>query len=185
MKKIEDYEVEKLNAVLELVKEEIKRNDLLYSKMLKETYNDDLIFEMSKSYDNKIRNLKKASLNPYFARIDFKADDAKVVEKICIGKTNIFDENSNIAVVDWRAPISSIYYDGKIEKTQYKCPDGIIEGDLLHKRQYTIEHAKLIDYNDIDITTNDQMLQDCLNENSDVRLKNIAIITKDYNESKK
>ena len=44
----------------------------------------------------------------------------------------------------------------------------------MHKRQYIIEQAKLIDYNDIDITTNDQMLQDCLNENSDVRLKNIV-----------
>ena len=142
--------------------------------MLKDTNDEDLIYQMSNTYSTKIKNLEKALISPYFARIEFKANDSKNAEKIYIGKTNIFDEDSNIAVVDWRAPISSVYYDGKIGKTQYKCPEGIIEGDLLHKRQYIIEEAKLIDYNDIDITTNDQMLQDCLNENSDVRLKNIV-----------
>lgn len=174
MKNLEKYEINKLEQVLKLVKEEIKKNNALYSRMLKDTHDEDLIYQMSNTYNNKIKNLEKALLNPYFARIDFKANDVNNAEKIYIGKTNIFDEDSSIAVVDWRAPISSIYYDGKIGKTQYKCPEGIIEGDLLHKRQYIIEDAKLIDYNDIDITTNDKMLQDCLNENSDVRLKNIV-----------
>ena len=59
-------------------------------------------------------------------------------------------------------------------RTDYTCPDGVIKGDLSLKRQYTIQDGELIDYNNIDITTNDQLLQNCLNENSDTRLKNIV-----------
>jgi len=56
---------------------------------------------------------------------------------------------------------------------EYECPDGIIKGDLSKKRVYTIENSILKDYQDIDITTNDEFLQECLNENSEARLKNI------------
>lgn len=103
--------------------------------------------------------------------MDFNTD--KTSEKIYIGKTNIFDEELNVAVADWRAPISSIYYDGRIGKTKYECPEGVVEGELKLKRVYTIEEGKLLEYNDIDVTTNDELLQDCLKENSDTRLKNI------------
>lgn len=174
MKKIENYEIERLKYVLNLVKEEIEKNNRMYSRMLENTEDEEVIYNMSRTYSTKIRNLEKSLLVPYFARIDFKADDEEKTEKLYIGKTNIFNEDSEIEVVDWRAPISSIYYDGQLGRTKYTCPDGVIEGDLSLKRQYTIQDGKLIDYNNIDITTNDQFLQNCLNENSDVRLKNIV-----------
>jgi len=60
-----------------------------------------------------------------------------------------------------------------LENVEYECPDGIIKGDLSKKRVYTIENSILKDYQDIDITTNDEFLQECLNENSEARLKNI------------
>ena len=60
-----------------------------------------------------------------------------------------------------------------MENVEYECPDGIIKGDLSKKRVYTIENSILKDYQDIDITTNDEFLQECLNENSEARLKNI------------
>lgn len=174
MKQLEEYELKNLKKIIRLVKEELQRNNILYNKMLQDVDDEEIIYSLSRRYNNKIKNLEKSLLTPYFARIDFKADDEVSGKRIYIGKTNVFDENSNIVVADWRAPISSIYYDGKIGRTQYECLEGIIKGELSLKREYTIENAKLIDYNDIDITTNDQVLQDCLNENSDVRLKNIV-----------
>lgn len=66
-----------------------------------------------------------------------------------------------------------MYYDGQIGKTEYICPEGVIEGELELKRVYTIENGKLLEFNDIDVTTNDDMLQECLKDNSDIRLKNI------------
>ena len=123
LKQLEKEEKEKLKVTIELVKEELIRNNKLYSKMLQDVEDEEVIYHMSKTYDTKIKNLERAVLTPYFARIDFKADDENEVEKIYIGKTNVFDENSNIAVADWRAPVSSIYYDGKLGKTEYRCPE--------------------------------------------------------------
>lgn len=174
MKKLEESEVKRLEYVLNLVKDEIAKNNKLYSKILQDTEDEEFIYNMSRTYDTKIKNLEKSLSTPYFARIDFKADDENELNKIYIGKTNVFNEKSDIEVVDWRAPISSIYYDGQVGRTEYFCPEGIIKGDLSLKRQYTIQAGTLIDYNDIDITTNDQLLQNCLNENSDTRLKNIV-----------
>ncbi len=169
-------EIKKLQEILILVEENLKRNDILYTNVLKTTEDEYLIGSLEQEFYTKEKSLKRARLNPYFARIDFKQDNLKQSnkEEIYIGKTTIFDDDSNVAVVDWRAPIASIYYDGKMGKTKYECPEGIIEGELSLKRQYTIENGKLINYRDVDITTNDEMLQDCLNEKSDKRLKNIV-----------
>lgn len=128
---------------------------------------------MSKIYSNKLKNLNNAVSVPYFARVDFKEDKQNNIQKIYIGKTGIFNDDYEVVVTDWRAPISSIYYDGQLGNVEYECPDGIIKGDLSKKRVYTIENSILKDYQDIDITTNDEFLQECLNENSEARLKNI------------
>lgn len=132
------------------------------------------LWNYGREYSTKIKNLKKATKEPYFARIDFKAEEQEEKEKIYIGRTNIFDENLNVVVADWRAPISSIYYDGQIGKVEYKVAEEIVKGELTLKRQYTIENGKLLGYNDIEVTTNDNLLQEALKEISDKRLKNIV-----------
>lgn len=166
-------EIKKVSDTIEIVKSNIEEYELLYSNLLKGNGDEQYIQNMSREYSNKLKNLRKSISVPYFARINFKEDKQNDIKKIYIGKTGIFDNNYEIVVTDWRAPISSIYYDGQLGKVQYECPDGIIEGDLSKKRVYTIENSILKDYQDIDITTNDKFLQDCLTENSDSRLKNI------------
>lgn len=166
-------EIKKVSDTIEIVKSNIEEYEVLYNNLLKGNGDEQYIQNMSREYSNKLKNLRKSISVPYFARIDFKEDKQNDIRKIYIGKTGIFDNNYEIVVTDWRAPISSIYYDGQLGKVQYECPDGIIEGDLSKKRVYTIENSILKDYQDIDITTNDKFLQDCLTENSDSRLKNI------------
>ena len=53
MKNLEKDEISKLEQVLKLVKEEIKKNNLLYSRMLKDTNDEDLIYQMSNTYSTK------------------------------------------------------------------------------------------------------------------------------------
>lgn len=160
-----------------------------------------------------MKNLEKALTNPYFARIEFKANDVKNAEKIYIGKTNIFDEDSNIAVVDWRAPISSIYYDGKIGRTQYECPEGIIEGDFKISEYVIYTHEEIMQIlsetlqrncvkESVEILSNIlqkrvqyihtngfeekiQNIENRINYLKSKGYKNITIITKDYEESNK
>ena len=64
----------------------------------------------------------------------------------------------NIITVDWRASISLLYYDSNIGECEYLALEGIIKGNLLLKRQYTIENSKLINFNDVDTVSNDELL---------------------------
>ncbi len=170
---IDKEEIKKVSDTIEIVKSNIEEYEILYSNLLKENADEQYIQNMSKEYSNKLKNLNKAISIPYFARIDFKENNANNERKIYIGKTGILNDKYDVIVTDWRAPIASIYYDGQLGKVKYECPDGIIKGDLSKKRVYTIENSILKDYQDIDITTNDEFLQECLNENSEARLKNI------------
>ena len=170
---IDKEEIKKVSDTIEIVKSNIEEYEILYSNLLKENADEQYIQNMSKIYSNKLKNLNNAVSVPYFARVDFKEDKQNNIQKIYIGKTGIFNDDYEVVVTDWRAPISSIYYDGQLGNVEYECPDGIIKGDLSKKRVYTIENSILKDYQDIDITTNDEFLQECLNENSEARLKNI------------
>lgn len=122
----------------------------------------------------KILDLQKIKNKPYFARIDFKANGEKL-EKLYIGKISILDSKTQEPIIiDWRAPISNLYYDGRIGKSSYTSPDGIIEGKISLKRQYFIEDQVLEKFSDIDLKTNDELLQVALSEKADDRLKNIV-----------
>lgn len=120
-----------------------------------------------------INNLESSHDNPYFARIDFTYDKDNKKVTIYIGKNGVTKDN-NIIVTDWRAPISSLYYDAEIGKCQYEAPMGLITGEMSLKRQFEIEKGELINYYDVDLVSNDALLQKYLNENNDSRLKSIV-----------
>ena len=88
---------------------------------------------LEKNYLGLIRARKK----PYFCRIDFRQDGSSEIEKLYIGKTSLsrVEDNSQL-IVDWRAPIASVYYDGRLGHVTYSSPSGTLGGELLLKRQY-------------------------------------------------
>lgn len=62
-------------------------------------------------------------------------------------------------VTDWRAPVANAYYENGLGKCSYPVPDGQqMEIELLLKRTYEIEDAKLIDYYDSEVVANDELL---------------------------
>ncbi len=128
-----------------------------------------------------IQNLENSRENPYFARIDFTYEDGKDVI-VYIGKNGV-SKNNDIVVTDWRAPISSLYYDGEVGKCKFETPKGTINGVMNLKRQYEIDNGNLIDYFDVSLVSNDALLQKYLNSNNDARLKSIvATIQKEQND---
>lgn len=134
---------------------------------------DDTKFEMVNVLKKKQELLKKDILKPYFARIDFVNRDN--VKDICyISKNGVINNDNEIITVDWRAPISTLYYDANIGKCTYESPSGNISGELLLKRQYEIDNSKLISYKDVDVVLNDDILKEYLDVNADNRLKNIV-----------
>ncbi|MGP4118113.1 RNA polymerase recycling motor HelD, partial [Levilactobacillus zymae] len=55
------------------------------------------------------KNLQKS---PYFGRIDIQDPGETDSESLYIGTASFVDDDQNFLVYDWRAPISSIYYNG-------------------------------------------------------------------------
>lgn len=140
-----------------------------------EQFNDLIINTvLQDNMKQKLKNLEKASAKPYFARVDFTEKDT-LRQGLYIGKMAVVrDEDNEPIVIDWRAPIANLYYEGRLGEASYSCPEGLISGEIHLKRQYTIEDASLQEIYDIDITTNDDFLQACLNSSKDNRLKDIV-----------
>ena len=122
----------------------------------------------------KITNIAKIKERPYFARIDFKDDKKQNKEKIYIGKIGVLDLDGNIVITDWRAPISTLYYDSNLGRVEYIAPEGIVKGDMSLKRQIIISNNKVIDIFDVDSVSDDELLKPYLGANADNRLKNIV-----------
>ena len=175
-------EIEYLSYTLNKFNEVIDDSKLKLSN-LKKLYpnNYDAMLEEKFRLESQINSVERAKSTPYFARIDFESKTNN--EKCYIGKLGVQDYDNNIITVDWRAPISSLYYDSNIGKCSYEAPDGLIEGNLTLKRQYTIENSKLINFNDVDTVSNDELLKPYLSVSADNRLKNIvSTIQREQNE---
>ena len=167
-----EEEINKLSDTLEKFDEVIEDSKLKLKNLRKLYSNDyDAMMDEKERLEREINSIKKAKNTPYFARIDFEGKN----KDICyIGKLGVSDYDNNIITVDWRAPISSLYYDSNIGECSYEAPEGLIEGILSLKRQYTIENSKLINFNDVDTVSNDELLKPYLSVSADNRLKNIV-----------
>ena len=174
-------EEKKLTKTRKLIDEEVKKSEDRLAEGFEEyDFDDDYKDEFMKAtlierYKQRIRNLKTIRPNPYFARVDFVENGSSKRDKFYLGKETVTDMKSlEQVVVDWRAPIADLYYEGRLGDAEYDCPEGIIKGEIKLKRQYVFKDGELDVLLDIDITTNDEMLQPFLSANSDTRLKNIV-----------
>ena len=147
-----------------------------YSSESSQSYIDLMIGSMLQDRaDVKLRNLFAARSKPYFARVDFQENEKLSSEKFYIGKMALIrEEDQELIIVDWRAPVSNLYYEERLGDAHYASPEGNVEGQLLVKRQFSINEGKLEEMFDIDITTNDEFLQASLGSSADNRLKEIV-----------
>lgn len=128
---------------------------------------------------NRLRDIRE---KPYFGRIDFVADGDDEALKLYIGLMSI-STNSNLYVVDWRAPVSELFYESGKGRASYEAPDGRISGEITLKRQYEIEKSELKDFYDVDINLFDEYLREVLSKTKGEKLENIAsTIQKEQNE---
>lgn len=136
-----------------------------------------------KHVSNRLNTLQKMLNNPYFGRIDFKEQGEKETEKVYIGISTLRDESGDdIIVYDWRAPISSVYYDYQPGPAEYKTPSGVIKGELLKKWQYLIRNGKLESMFDTSLTIGDEILKEVLGRGTDKYMNSIvATIQKEQN----
>ena len=115
LKKIEEVEIKIANTVENYEKQKKYYGDNYYglnkSGELSKLYSDISYLEESRdTLELKRKTLLTQSNSPYFARIDFSPNNSQKKEKMYIGISNVYN-GDNVLVIDWRAPIASMYYD--------------------------------------------------------------------------
>lgn len=133
-------------------------------------------FALGENVIDKRRRLSKILDIPYFGRIDFRpAKDKSQVSPIYIGIHTFYDfkQKKNL-IYDWRAPISSMFYDHELGEAFYFSPTGKINGTISLKRQYRIRKGKMEYMIESSITVHDDILQKELRSNADNKMKNIV-----------
>ena len=141
-------------------------------------------FALGESVINKRKRLTKILAIPYFGRIDFleKKENSKVMP-IYIGIHTFYDPESRATLIhDWRAPVSSMFYDHELGEAGYRSPSGEIKGVISLKRQYRIRGGKMEFMIESALTVHDDILQKELSSNADDKMKNIvATIQREQN----
>ncbi len=119
---------------------------------------------------------EKLKKSPYFARVDFTPDKTGKKQEIYIGLKTLQDpETYNTFVCDWRAPVSSLFYDDfGDDKPYFNAPSGEMYGSLTLKRQYKFENGELKSFFDSDVKIDDDILRDVLSENTHEHLRVIV-----------
>lgn len=128
------------------------------------------------------RLLLKLQDNPYFGRVDFVYSGENEAEALYIGLGNLSKGRLETLIYDWRAPISSMYYDFDIGRAYYEAPIGKIEGEIIQKRQLKIRKGVLEYALNSDFKVDDEILQKELSGSGSTKMRNIvATIQKEQN----
>lgn len=198
-------EEQNLELTLDLLSKEIlnyiqKRKDvadyiLEYRKKFIEEYRDDedkvmeyfdheryVKEEMYRTIDRKLAEFTKLKESPYFGKVNF--EDNGYAEQIYVGRYGLTPEGSfDAVIVDWRAPVASLFYKGTLGETSYKSPDGEVPVDILARRQIMVKKGKLEGFFDSDVDVKDDILQMILSSNAGEKLKDIVMtIQKEQDE---
>ncbi|MGN8944158.1 HelD family protein [Bariatricus sp. HCP28S3_E4] len=122
--------------------------------------------------------------SPFFGSVDFIYDGEEEAETFYIGIGNFAEERGRVPLIyDWRAPVSSLFYDYDKGPASYEAPAGVLEGEICSKWQYKIRGGRMIYEFESDMKIDDDILKQELGESSDVKLKNIVrTIQKEQNE---
>ena len=170
--------VQALAEELHAMQEEFDENDKEAQTLW---HNADARF---KFVNQDLRRAEQARKKPYFGRIDFRDKKLKKDEVYYIGRSVIADNPAEPEVIDWRAPIASVYYDAALGDVSYSVKgEGKYDIILSRKRTYEIENDELKDFYDSDVVANDELLTKYLARNKKAVLGEIiATIQQEQNE---
>lgn len=121
--------------------------------------------------------------SPYFGRVDFIYEFETEPVACYIGISNLSENIAELPLVyDWRAPISSLFYDYDSGAACYEAPAGVINGVITDKYQYKISGGRILYMLQSDINIDDEILKKELGTHASASLKAIvSTIQKEQN----
>lgn len=131
--------------------------------------------EAFKTIDKRIKEFTILKESPYFGKVTFN-EKGEGVEELYIGRFGLTPEKIyEPIIVDWRAPVASMFYKDKLGETSYNCPDGDINANLVSRRQLIVKKSELKGIFDSAIDVKDEILQMILTSNSGKSLQDIVM----------
>lgn len=133
---------------------------------------------------NALRKNRAALKKAYFGRVDYEDCTYGGFESWYIGKNGVTRGADEVIIVDWRAPVSSVYYENESGEGSYAVPENKpVQIDLKKKRTYDIQDGELLGFYDDDVAANDELLVKYLSQHKEAVLGDIiATIQKEQNE---
>lgn len=138
-------------------------------------------------HDTILLQLRKMYLlqkSAYFGRIDFREKDYDDIDQVYIGTSTLEGDENNILIYDWRAAVSSMFYECETGEAGFMSPAGWIDGEIILKRQYKIFKDEIEAMFNSSIIIEDEILQSILSESKNTRMGTIvSSIQKEQNKA--
>ncbi|WP_055069538.1 HelD family protein [Clostridium massiliamazoniense] len=132
--------------------------------------------EAFKAIDRKLKEFTILKETPYFGRISFTDLELDDLENLYIGRFGVTPEGSfEPVVVDWRAPVAFLFYNGSLGKASYVAPGGEVDVDITGRRQLIVKKGQLQGVFDSAVDVKDEILQMVLSDNSSDKLKDVIM----------
>lgn len=126
--------------------------------------------------DKKLKELTILKESPYFGRVTFNDLEFDQKDTLYVGRFGVTPEGSyEPVIVDWRAPVASLFYHGSLGGASYTSPDGPIKCDIEGRRQIIVKKGELKGVFDSAIDVKDDILQMVLSNNSSDKLKDVIM----------
>ncbi|MDM0490865.1 AAA family ATPase [Clostridium perfringens] len=126
--------------------------------------------------DKKLKELTILKESPYFGRVTFNDLEFDQKDTLYVGRFGVTPEGSyEPVIVDWRAPVASLFYHGSLGEASYTSPDGPIKFDIEGRRQIIVKKGELKGVFDSAIDVKDDILQMVLSNNSSDKLKDVIM----------
>ena len=123
---------------------------------------------------HQMRLMSRLLDSPFFGAVSFCYEDEDEPELFYIGLTGFAPKAGDVPLIyDWRAPVSSLFYDYDTGEASYMAPAGELSGTITDKYQYKIRRGRMIYEFSSDTCIDDEILREELGKNGDVSLKNI------------
>ena len=131
---------------------------------------------------NSLRKNRAALKKAYFGRIDYEDKSYGVTESRYIGKNGVTRNSNEVVIADWRAPVSSVYYENELGEGGCEVREASRWKLLFKKRTYDLQGEKLQGFYDNDTAANDDLLVKYLSQHKEAVLGDIiATIQKEQN----
>ena len=167
---ITEYIVEQRKTAIEEYRDD---EDKLIEYFDHEAYVKEESFKM---IDRKLKELTILKDSPYFGRISYTDKELDEIGTLYVGRFGVTPEGTfEPVVVDWRAPIASLFYHGSLGDASYKAPSGDIDVDITGRRQLIIKKGILEGLFDSAVDVKDEILQMVLSNNTSDKLKDVIM----------